>query len=80
MTSTEIAYLAALVLLIVVAVATVAIRNVFAAVVTLSIFSLITAVLFAFMQAVDVSLAEAVIGAGLSTAFFMGAVAATRGE
>ncbi len=41
------------------------------AVVALSVFSITTAVVFVLLQAPDVAMTEAVIGAGLVTAFFI---------
>ncbi|TVR31101.1 MAG: DUF4040 domain-containing protein [Spirochaetaceae bacterium] len=41
------------------------------AVVAMSVFSIITAVVFLLLQAPDVAMTEAVIGAGLVTAFFI---------
>lgn len=41
------------------------------AVVALSVFSITTAVIFVLLQAPDVAMTEAVIGAGLVTAFFI---------
>ena len=41
------------------------------AVVAMSVFSIITAVVFLLLQAPDVAMTEAVIGAGLVTAFFV---------
>lgn len=41
------------------------------AVVALSVFSITTAVVFLLLQAPDVAMTEAVIGAGLVTAFFI---------
>ncbi len=56
------------------------IRNLLSAILLLSIFSIAATVVFAFLQAVDVAMAEAVIGAGMLTAFFVTALAKTRGK
>ena len=66
-----------LVLLVITAVAVVQSRNLFAAVMLLSIFSLLLAANFLLMDAADVALTEAAIGAGISTVLFLGALALT---
>lgn len=59
------------VILCVVAVYAVASPVIIHAVVALSVFSITTAVVFVLLQAPDVAMTEAVIGAGLVTAFFI---------
>ena len=49
------------------------------AVLLLSVFSIVLILVFSFLQAVDVAMAEAVIGAGLLTAIFITALAKTKG-
>lgn len=53
-------------------------RNVLTAVLILSVFSIASTLVFAFLQAVDVAMAEGVIGAGLLTAVFVAAIAKTQ--
>ncbi|HKJ15827.1 MAG TPA: DUF4040 domain-containing protein [Xanthomonadales bacterium] len=66
-----------LVLLVITAVAVVQTRNLFAAVMLLSIFSLLLAANFLLLDAADVALTEAAIGAGISTVLFLGALSLT---
>lgn len=66
--------------LVVTAVAASSARNVINAVVSLSVFSMILAAMFLILGAPDVAMAEAVIGAGFSTAIFMVAVSKTKEE
>ncbi|MFW6288442.1 MAG: hydrogenase subunit MbhD domain-containing protein [Spirochaetota bacterium] len=70
----EIAYLALLALIVVTALGAVLSRGYITAVVVLSVFSILLTVAFAMMQAVDVAMAEAAIGAGLMTAIFVTAI------
>ncbi len=55
-------------------------RSLLAAVLLLGIYSLISAVWFVVMDAADVAFTEAVVGAGVSTAFLLGAILLTRSE
>ena len=71
-------FYAALALLIGCAAGATLTRNTLTAVLILSVFSIVTTVVFAFLQAVDVAMAEAVIGAGLLTALFVTVIAKTR--
>lgn len=64
-----------LTLLVVTAVAVVLSRNLFVAVMLMSIFSLLMAATFFILDAADVALTEAAIGAGMSTILFLGALA-----
>jgi energy-converting hydrogenase B subunit D len=48
------------------------------AVIALALVSLVTAILFYLLQAPDVAMAEAAIGAGLTTALFLIAIRRTR--
>lgn len=63
-----------LTLLVVTAVAVVIMPNLFVAVMLMSIFSLLMAVTFFILDAPDVALTEAAIGAGMSTILFLGAL------
>ncbi len=55
-------------------------RNLFAAAMMTSIFSLLSAGLFVIMDAVDVAFTEAAVGAGISTILILGALALTGHE
>lgn len=74
----ELPYLLLLLLIVVSAAGAVLLRGWATSVVVLSIFSLFTTVAYAMLQAVDVAMAEATIGAGLMTAVFMTAVQRIR--
>lgn len=67
-----------LTLLLITAVAIVRTKNLFVAVMLMGIFSLLIAVNFFLLDAADVALTEAAIGAGISTVLFLGALALTR--
>jgi len=67
--------IALLTLLVVTAVAVVVTPNLFVAVMLMSIFSLLMAATFFILDAADVALTEAAIGAGMSTILFLGALA-----
>jgi len=66
-----------LTLLVITAVAAVQTRNLFVAVMLLGIFSLLIAANFLLLDAADVALTEAAVGAGISTVLFLGALALT---
>lgn len=66
-----------LTLLVITAVAIVRTRNLFVAVMLLGIFSLLIAANFFLLDAADVALTEAAVGAGISTVLFLGALALT---
>ena len=74
----EPAFVLLLVLVVISALGAVLSRGYITSVVILSVFSILTTVTFAIFQAVDVAMAEAVIGAGLMTAIFITAVNRTR--
>ena len=63
--------------LIITAVLALVVRDLLAAVALLSVYSLITALLFAGVLAVDVALVEAALGAGLTGVLFIVAILAT---
>jgi multicomponent Na+:H+ antiporter subunit B len=65
---------ALLAMLGVVTLAIVRVRGLFAAVVLLGIYSFLMATLFIVLDAVDVAMTEAAVGAGVSTVFFLGAL------
>jgi multicomponent Na+:H+ antiporter subunit B len=66
-----------LTLLVITALAIVHTKNLFVAVMLLGIFSLLIAANFFILDAADVALTEAAIGAGISTVLFLGALALT---
>ena len=66
-----------LTLLVITAVAAVRTQNLFVAVMLLGIFSLLIAANFLLLDAADVALTEAAVGAGISTVLFLGALALT---
>lgn len=66
-----------LTLLVITAGAIVQTRNLFVAVMLLGIFSLLIAANFFLLDAADVALTEAAVGAGISTVLFLGALALT---
>jgi multicomponent Na+:H+ antiporter subunit B len=66
-----------LTLLVITAVGIVRTRNLFVAVMLLGIFSLLIAINFFILDAADVALTEAAVGAGISTVLFLGALALT---
>jgi multicomponent Na+:H+ antiporter subunit B len=66
-----------LTLLVITAIAIVRATDLFVAVMLTGIFSLLTAVIFFLLDAADVALTEAAIGAGISTVLFLGALSLT---
>ncbi|MBT8434397.1 MAG: DUF4040 domain-containing protein [Gammaproteobacteria bacterium] len=66
-----------LTLMVITALAIVQARNLFVAVMLSGIFSLLLAVNFFLLDAADVALTEAAVGAGISTVLFLGALAIT---
>ncbi|MGB5336483.1 MAG: hydrogenase subunit MbhD domain-containing protein, partial [Woeseiaceae bacterium] len=66
-----------LTLLVITALAIVRSENLFSAVILTGIFSLLMAANFFLLDAADVALTEAAIGAGISTVLFLGALALT---
>ncbi len=69
-----------LLMLCVIAGAIVRTRSLLAAIVLMSIYSLVSAVWLVVMDAADVAFTEAVVGAGVSTIILLGAILLTRGE
>ncbi len=74
----EIPYLLLLGLIVATAFGAVLLRGYVTSVLMLSVFSVFTTVAYAMLQAVDVAMAEAAIGAGLMTAVFVTAVQRIR--
>jgi multisubunit Na+/H+ antiporter MnhB subunit len=70
--------LAMVVLLLVVAVYTIAVRSTFAAVIAFAAYGLLVAVAWVRLQAVDVALTEAAIGSGVTGVLLLGAAARLR--
>ena len=68
------------VLLVVLALAIAHMRDLFAAAMLFSIFSLLSAGMFTLMDAVDVAFTEAAVGAGISTVLILGTLALTSNE
>jgi multicomponent Na+:H+ antiporter subunit B len=66
--------------LAVVAVAIIRLKDLFAAVMLMGIFSLLSASLFTVMDAVDVAFTEAAVGAGISTILMLATLALTESE
>ncbi|MEM1113214.1 MAG: DUF4040 domain-containing protein [Pseudomonadota bacterium] len=67
-------------LLVITALAVVRTENLFVAVMLLSIFSLLMAANFFVLDAADVALTEAAVGAGITTVIFLGALALTADQ
>ncbi len=59
------------VLLVVIAVYAVVCKSLVAAIVAVGVFSFVVSVIFVVLQAPDVAMTQAVVGAGLTTAFFV---------
>jgi multicomponent Na+:H+ antiporter subunit B len=72
--------LALLAMLVVLAAAIVITRKLLAAILLMGIYSLISAVWYVVLDAVDVAFTEAVVGAGVSTIVLLGAILLTRAE
>lgn len=64
-------------LLVLTAAITLALRDLLVAVICLAVFSLLSALLFYLLQAPDVAIAEAAVGAGVSTVIFLWTVRRT---
>jgi len=64
-------------MLVVTAVAVVRMRSLFATVMLSGVFSLLSALLFVALDAVDVAFTEAAVGAGISTVLMLGTLALT---
>ena len=64
-------------LLVVTAITTISLRNLYAATMVFGLFSLLCTVLFVVLDAVDVALTEAAVGAGLSTVMILATVLLT---
>lgn len=69
-----------LTLLVVITFAIIYLKDLLAAVILLSIYSLVAAAIFLVMDAVDVAFTEAAVGAGISTILLLGTLSFTRRE
>ena len=67
-------------LLIATALAIVVVKRLFAVVMLSGVFSLLAALMFVIMDAVDVAFTEAAVGAGISTVLMLGTIALTARE
>jgi uncharacterized MnhB-related membrane protein len=67
-----------LVLLVIVAVLSLQVRNLLTAVILVSVFSLLSSLLFFILHAPDVALTEAAVGTGVGTLVFVWAVHKTE--
>jgi len=65
---------------LIVAILAVTVRRLLAEVLALSVFSLLTALLFYLLHAPDVALTEAAVGAGIGVVIFVWAIHAIRRE
>ena len=77
---TEIADVVLLIFMVVLAVAISRMQNLFMAAMMMGIFSLLSAVVFTLLDAVDVAFTEAAVGAGVSTVLLLGTLALTTRE
>ena len=76
----DIVHLILFTFLAVIAVAIIRLKDLFAAVMLMGIFSLLSASLFTVMDAVDVAFTEAAVGAGISTILMLATLALTDSE
>ena len=67
-------------MLVATALATLKMRRLFAVVMLAGVFSLLSALLFVVLDAVDVAFTEAAVGAGISTVLLLGTLALTSRE
>lgn len=77
---TEIADVVLLIFMVVLAVAISRMQNLFMVAMMMGIFSLLSAVVFTLLDAVDVAFTEAAVGAGASTVLLLGTLALTTRE
>ena len=78
MMTLEIPFYMLLICIIITAAAAIGTRGHITSIIILSVMGVLSTVYFAILQAVDVAMAEAVIGAGLMTALFVTAISKTR--
>lgn len=70
-------YLTLFSMLVITAIAILRVRHLFAVVMLSGVFSLLSALLFVTLDAVDVAFTEAAVGAGISTVLLLGTIALT---
>ena len=78
MTLPELRQIAVLIIIICTAYAAIKFKDLLAAVISLAIMSLLLSLEFYILQAPDVAIAEAAIGAGLTTAIYILAIRGTK--
>jgi len=78
MTLPELGQITVLIIIICTAYAAIKFKDLLAAVISLAIMSLLLSLEFYILQAPDVAIAEAAIGAGLTTAIYILAIRGTR--
>ena len=67
-----------LLLIVIIAIAAVMLKDLLSAVMLLSAYSFLMALVWVEMQSVDVAFTEAAVGAGATTAFFIAALSRTK--
>ncbi len=72
--------IAMLFFLVVAALAAISVKDLLSAVIILSLYSLIMAIVWVELRAVDVGFTEASVGAGITTVFFIFTLAKTTGR
>jgi energy-converting hydrogenase B subunit D len=72
--------IAMLFFLVVAAMAAISVKDLLSAVIILSLYSLIMAIVWVELRAVDVGFTEASVGAGITTVFFIFALVKTTGR
>jgi energy-converting hydrogenase B subunit D len=72
--------IAMLFFLVVAALAAISVKDLLSAVIILSLYSLIMAIVWVELRAVDVGFTEASVGAGITTVFFIFALVKTTGR
>ncbi len=63
-----------LAIVVICAIAAISVKDLLSSAILLGAYSFLMCILFAGMGAVDVAFTEAAVGAGISTAFFIGAI------
>ncbi len=66
-------------ILVTMAIWAIEVKDLINAVIMLSVFSLVMSIIFYYLKAPDVAMAEAAVGAGVSTVIFMTAIYRTGG-
>jgi len=67
-----------IILLIILGILSLQFKDLLNAVISLAIFSLLSSLLFYYLHAPDVSIAEAAVGAGVATVIFIAVISKTR--